>query len=110
MMKPNQNNYSIEMGGEVGGEVGGHMGEEGEEAASAYVEEMLSVDPIMAYPELTDGLNEASPSAELKRSFKLVLPDGYDAEQSYPLLFAYPGLGGPLKAQQHEEERAAPLS
>ena len=45
-------------------------------------------------PTLVEGANTGFVSGEVERSFDVVLPDGYDDTQAYPLLFVFHGLGG----------------
>lgn len=51
-------------------------------------------DPIAACPAVTAGVNAGFRSAELDRTFELVLPSQYDPESSWPVIFVYHGLGG----------------
>ncbi len=51
-------------------------------------------DPIEACPAVTAGVNVGFRSAELDRSFELVLPSQYDPGLSWPVIVVYHGLGG----------------
>lgn len=55
-------------------------------------------------PSLTDGLNTAFVSGGLERQFEVVLPQGYDPAQSYPLLFVFHGFGGTIASMLDEAE------
>ena len=50
-------------------------------------------DPIETCPTLAAGRNEGFPSADEARKFELVLPSEYGTDRSWPLVFAYHGLG-----------------
>ena len=78
-------------------------GEEGEAPAAACTAEEVTFDPIAECPELVEGDN-AFTSAELERTFKVLLPEGYDPANSYPLLFAYHGLGGSVSGLLEESQ------
>lgn len=45
-------------------------------------------------PAVTEGLNEGFLSNDVARRFDVTLPSDYDANNAYPLLFVYHGLGG----------------
>jgi len=51
-------------------------------------------DPIEACPTVSAGVNTAFGSAELDRSFELVVPTQYDDGRPWPVIFVFHGLGG----------------
>ena len=78
------------------------FGAEGDAPASSCAQTVVEYDPIAECPMITDGDNSAFPSAGLMRSFRVVLPTGYDAAQTYPLLIAFHGLGGSVSGLLEE--------
>jgi predicted esterase len=45
-------------------------------------------------PSVIEGRNEGFASGDSPRSFDLILPDGYNPAEAYPLVFAWHGIGG----------------
>jgi dienelactone hydrolase len=52
------------------------------------------VDRMETCPSVVEGRNEDFASGDSPRTFDLILPDGYDSSQTYPLVFAWHGIGG----------------
>ncbi len=53
-------------------------------------------DPIEACPSVSAGVNTGFGSAELERSFELVVPTQYDDGRPWPVIFVFHGLGGTI--------------
>ncbi len=60
-------------------------------------ESLEPVARIETCPELVEGRNTEFVSAQLERTFDLILPEDYDATATYPLAFALHGIGASIE-------------